>query len=537
MGRLLGEFQIKRKMSTRPKRNVPAKKPSYDDDFDSDESEEDKPLKPPPKKQPAKKPSKPAKPSSKVKDESEDEDSDFEDPDTIAIPSEIKPLKSGDSAQSMPSFGAGNGASNVRTIELGSSKSKLNSSGGSDDLEILEEIPGKKRPNPNNLGNINNLSSLLGSGNNVTGGGNPFFNSQTLLQAQDPYAAYMNSKAGSSAAANSMDILQKSMQNGGLSSILNNYNFLSGGGITNPNAVAALAGASGSSLLKSNNLYPSLNKSQISSLWGNGPSAGLMGSIPRGPYGNFSGNQYMPGMPGMMGPGGQMMPKPEEEPGDEEDEEDMGVIETYSNYWPTKLKIGKPHPDPVVETASLASVEPPEVWHDLSLPEETVMEGKLSALQLEAVTYACQQHEQFLASGERAGFLIGDGAGVGKGRTIAGIMLENFLQGRKKSIWVSVSNDLKYDAERDLRDIGAHGMDVHFLSKMKYGKINSSINGYVKKGVMYATYSAVSLVFHKPYCHISSIKMNSIPDSLKNVAWHESNHLYFIKLKKIMIYQ
>ena len=84
---------------------VPAKKPSYDDDFDSDESEEDKPLKPPPKKQPAKKPSKPAKPSSKVKDESEDEDSDFEDPDTIAIPSEIKPLKSGDSAQSMPSFG------------------------------------------------------------------------------------------------------------------------------------------------------------------------------------------------------------------------------------------------------------------------------------------------------------------------------------------------------------------------------------------------------------------------------------------------
>ena len=81
------------------------------------------------------------------------------------------------------------------------------------------------------------------------------------------------------------------MQNGGLSSILNNYNFLSGGGITNPNAVAALAGASGSSLLKSNNLYPSLNKSQISSLWGNGPSAGLMGSIPRGPYGNFSGNQ------------------------------------------------------------------------------------------------------------------------------------------------------------------------------------------------------------------------------------------------------
>ena len=32
---------------------------------------------------------------------------------------------------------------------------------------------------------------------------------------------------------------------------------------------------------------------------------------------------------------------------------------------------------------------------------------------------------------------------------------------------------------------------VHFLSKMKYGKINSNLNGYVKKGVMYATYSAL----------------------------------------------
>ena len=94
----------------------------------------------------------------------------------------------------------------------------------------------------------------------------------------------------------------------------------------------------------------------------------------------------MPGMmPGMMGAAG--MPQ-EEDPAAEEDEEDMGVIETYSNYWPSKLKIGKPHPDPVVETASLASVEPPDVWYDLTLPEETVNEGKLSALQLEAVTYS-----------------------------------------------------------------------------------------------------------------------------------------------------
>ena len=80
--------------------------------------------------------------------------------------------------------------------------------------------------------------------------------------------------------------------------------------------------------------------------------------------------------------------------------------------------------------------------------------------------------------------MIGDGAGVGKGRTIAGVIFDNYLKGRKRAIWVSVSNDLKYDAERDLKDIGAEHIDVHFLSKMKYAKINSSINNNIKKGVM-----------------------------------------------------
>ena len=79
------------------------------------------------------------------------------------------------------------------------------------------------------------------------------------------------------------------MQNGGLSSILNNYNFLSGGGVSG----AGVSSNPGSSLLKSNNPYQPLNRSQISSLWNNGPAAGLLGSIPRGPYGNFTGSQVM----------------------------------------------------------------------------------------------------------------------------------------------------------------------------------------------------------------------------------------------------
>lgn len=61
---------------------------------------------------------------------------------------------------------------------------------------------------------------------------------------------------------------------------------------------------------------------------------------------------------------------------------------------------------------------------------------------------------------------LGDGAGVGKGRTIAGIIYENYLKGRKRAIWVSVSNDLRYDAERDLKDIGASKIDVYPLNKV-----------------------------------------------------------------------
>uniref|UniRef100_A0A8D3BPU8 Protein strawberry notch homolog 1 n=1 Tax=Scophthalmus maximus TaxID=52904 RepID=A0A8D3BPU8_SCOMX len=193
---------------------------------------------------------------------------------------------------------------------------------------------------------------------------------------------------------------------------------------------------------------------------------------------NFSQSHKPPGM------------REEDEP-EEEEEDELGHAETYAEYMPMKLKIGLRHPDPVVETSSLSSVSPPEVWYRLSISEEVIDRGCLSALQLEAITYAAQQHETFLPNGDRAAYLIGDGAGVGKGRTIAGIIYENYLLGRKRSLWFSVSNDLKYDAERDLRDIGAKNIQVHSLNKFKYGKISSKHNGSVKKGVIFATYSSL----------------------------------------------
>lgn len=38
-----------------------------------------------------------------------------------------------------------------------------------------------------------------------------------------------------------------------------------------------------------------------------------------------------------------------------------------------------------------------------------------------------------------AGFFIGDGAGVGKGRQIAGIILDNHARGRRRAVWLSTS--------------------------------------------------------------------------------------------------
>jgi len=81
---------------------------------------------------------------------------------------------------------------------------------------------------------------------------------------------------------------------------------------------------------------------------------------------------------------------------------------TFTDYKPAKLSYGKQHPDAVVETASLAAVEPPDVTYELHLDEQ-IENGTLSGLQLESIVYACQRHEHCLPDGSRAGFFIGDG--------------------------------------------------------------------------------------------------------------------------------
>ena len=81
--------------------------------------------------------------------------------------------------------------------------------------------------------------------------------------------------------------------------------------------------------------------------------------------------------------------------------------------------------------------------------------------QLEGVVYALQQHERQLQNGCRAGFFIGDGTGVGKGRELAAIVWENWLRGRTKAVWFTCNTDLALDARRDLDDIGASDVRIH----------------------------------------------------------------------------
>ncbi|OMO68935.1 Protein strawberry notch-like protein [Corchorus capsularis] len=175
-----------------------------------------------------------------------------------------------------------------------------------------------------------------------------------------------------------------------------------------------------------------------------------------------------------------------------EREEDEGgpVGETFTDYRPPKISIGPPHPDPVVETSSLSAVQPPEPTYELRTKDDLETTKALSCLQIETLVYASQRHLQHLPSGARAGFFVGDGAGVGKGRTIAGLILENWCHGRRKSLWISVGSDLKFDARRDLDDVGAAYIEVHALNKLPYSKLDSKSLG-IMEGVVFLTYSSL----------------------------------------------
>ena len=182
------------------------------------------------------------------------------------------------------------------------------------------------------------------------------------------------------------------------------------------------------------------------------------------------------------------------------------------------------HPTPLVQSGAMAAVPHPRPAYRPMLPERVIAKGLLSDAQLESVVLAGQAHEGHLSAlyrigegwetvrrvdGEREhpvdaggaadanerlsapvrlrkGWMLGDGTGCGKGRQVAALILDQWLQGRRRALWLSQSDKLLEDARRDWTALGGAEADVIPLAKVRQGaKIPQS------EGILFATYATL----------------------------------------------
>jgi len=166
------------------------------------------------------------------------------------------------------------------------------------------------------------------------------------------------------------------------------------------------------------------------------------------------------------------------------------IFEQYEPQ-PLLLQNVQPHPANISESAAMSAIQPPSVTYKPNLNQEIVDKGILSDVQLEAVTYAGQSHSQTLANGTTRGFFLGDGTGVGKGRTVTGIILDNFRQGRTKAVWLSENKGLVPDAKRDVAALFGNS---DLVTEFEGGKkADNSLSN--DEAILFATYSALSKGF------------------------------------------
>lgn len=159
------------------------------------------------------------------------------------------------------------------------------------------------------------------------------------------------------------------------------------------------------------------------------------------------------------------------------------------------------HPTPLVESIAMGSIAGPLPRYQPILPARILTDGLLSAAQLETLVYAGGAFERDLPGSFRAvdegarlepaadgvcfstGFFLGDGTGAGKGRQVAGIILDQWLQGRRRHIWLSKNEALLEDARRDWTALGGLALDIQPLSQWKLGSTLT-----LDAGILFATY-------------------------------------------------
>ncbi|WP_299628568.1 strawberry notch family protein [uncultured Tateyamaria sp.] len=174
--------------------------------------------------------------------------------------------------------------------------------------------------------------------------------------------------------------------------------------------------------------------------------------------------------------------------------DNVPVSDIYARYRPQRIEIAgaQEHPTPLVESIAMASVAPPlpsaANADALRLPARLIEEGHLSEAQLETIIMANDAHARDLpgrftvdedqskltradedpeAQPYRLGYFLGDGTGCGKGRECAGLILVNWLAGRRKAVWISKCATLIEDAVRDWTYLGGSPADIQPLSKWK----------------------------------------------------------------------
>jgi predicted RNA methylase len=180
--------------------------------------------------------------------------------------------------------------------------------------------------------------------------------------------------------------------------------------------------------------------------------------------------------------------------------EQVGV---YLPYRPSRIvfETAGEHPTALVESVAMGSIPAPIPTHVPHLPERTVTERLLSTSQLETVVYAGHAWSQMLPGtfrlpdtgvgliidpegrSYRKGFFLGDGTGAGKGRQIAACILDNWLQGRRRHVFVTKNEPLLEDFRRDWTALGGLSADVQPLSNWK---IDQPVS--LDQGVLFVTY-------------------------------------------------